>query len=498
METRRKIGIGVAALTILSLVVGAYSIYSGRGANAYHVNSPSTGALANPLYMRLRPLDTQYTSCRDACWVLPQYDAQQIISMISSLRPTVLERYTSGVINPSLAVPVCSGCAPMNAGEFLNASMATCQCAIWPRLALPANGNLSNFEAQAQSLMNLPIFPKFTVLAIDLWSSSAPTYTKSQIISMFQALESQGWTAFDLNDCGGYVPAYGYMTYGDVCLDTGTWQEPAQNVLSQMRTDNVQPLLYIDFPSLICKFITEQTTAQQFNDWKGMAANQASQGYALIYMVVQPLPEGNCPASTSGYYDSNDISSGGQTQTQLFESLSSGANTTSSSTTDSSSTRLRTSSTSTSQSSTTSNPTTTSTLSVSSSTTLSTGTSSSSLTTSSAVSTRSTVMNTRASTTITRAVTKSSAGTSSSSLSTSESTSSISRTPSSQVLGQQAARTKTAAVAMGAGTGAVVFLAGLFPLSYLFTNGVKLTTTRRTKHPTTHTVRYERARLGGH
>src|SRR5579862_4758653 len=337
----KKIGVTLATLAILAIIVSeTYPLYSGN-ANEY-LQGPKASTSTSPLYVRFRPLDTQYTGSGTAKWVLSGYNAQQILQMISTLKPTVLERYTSGSINPAYSVPVCSTCQAMNTLQFLDASQAACSCPIWPRLTLPSGpSGLASFESQAQGLLNLGVSPQFSVLSIDLWAQNYPSYSQAQIVSMFQALEAQGWKGFDVNDCGGYRNSYGYAKYADVCINTNSWQGPDPGIQG-IHNEGATALLYIDFPGTICKFITNNTPQQQFQDWTALANNQNKYGYYLVYMVVQPLPKGACPASTSGYYDSNQISYGGETQYQLFESLI-GTQTTSSTSSQTSTSSLTTS-----------------------------------------------------------------------------------------------------------------------------------------------------------
>ncbi len=287
-----------------------------------HTSTSSSYTIGNnPVFIRLRPLDTQYTSCSKACWVMPGYTAQDVVRMISNLHATVLERYTSGAINPSYQVPVCSTCSTMTTLQFLDASEQACHCPIWPRVTMSAatSTSLTNLENAAQALLNLGVSPQFPILAIDLWAKYAGGYTQAQIVGMFKALNAQGWKGYDVNQCGGYVSSYGYAKYQDVCADKA--DTGPDGAISGVHSEGATALVYYDFPGNICNFITNNSPAQQFADWTTMAQNQGASSYWLVYMVVQPLPSGQCAASTSGLYDSNAISSGGKTQFQLFQSL---------------------------------------------------------------------------------------------------------------------------------------------------------------------------------
>ncbi len=264
-------------------------------------------------YVRIRPLDTQYTNCNSACWVLPGYSPEEILGQLRQLKPTVLERYTSGPIDSSYNLP-----GGINVVTFLDQSEQACSCTIWPRVQLnPSPNGIQALESVAENLLDLRVSPQFKILAIDLWSSSAPSYTKAQLSSMFDTLKAQGWKGFDVNECGGYVDSYGYAEFGDVCIG-GDFTTPVQSLPS-----NMQALAYFDFPNVICSFISSRSVSQQFQDWTQLAKNQATHHFQVVYMVVQPLPKGYCNTSDNpnGIYDSNIISYNGQTQVQLFQNL---------------------------------------------------------------------------------------------------------------------------------------------------------------------------------
>ena len=233
-------------------------------------------------------------------WALPGYDAQQVLSMISQLKPDVLERYTDGSQNPNAPVPVAPGSPPMTVGEFLNASMQACNCYIIPGASLNEYDK-GTFFATAQSLLSLPVYPPFTFLSLDSWHAFSTNHTSDQVKAMFQQLYSQGWAGIGVNACGRYFSSYGYATFSDFCVRTVNWQ-PDTTTLASIRTEpNIKlDLLYIDFPREMQLFtsLSGDQEAQILTNNIGPA--QSSDGFEFVYPVVQSFWDSNAHSTSGG------------------------------------------------------------------------------------------------------------------------------------------------------------------------------------------------------
>lgn len=183
-------------------------------------------------------------------WTSPQYDAQQILSMISQLRPNVLERMTTNTFNVGASVPACSGCQPMTYGQFLNASMSACGCYIIPRLDINSTWTAGTFLSDAKEILSTPVSPRFAMLSIDNWSyfcSKVASCTCAMAQQIFQPLYAMGWKGVGVLNAGlPYYSTCGWATFIDLDVTASNWTVP-QTLLSSIKSDNtVQKILLYD------------------------------------------------------------------------------------------------------------------------------------------------------------------------------------------------------------------------------------------------------------
>ena len=253
-------------------------------------------------FIRIRALNPH------SAWGLPGYDAQQVLAMISQMRPDALERYTDGPQNPNAAVPVASGSPPMTVGEFLNQSMRACSCYIIPGLSLNLYDQGRLFTA-AQSLLGLPVYPKMMYLSLDSWHNFSKNHSPDQIQSMFQQLYSQGWAGIGVNANGGYFPTYGYATFTDFRISPSNWQPDSANLADARSESNINVvLLYIDFPKPMDSFaaLSPDQEAQILTD--NVASAQSSDGFYFVYPIVQSFwDSNNHTTSSGGHYQGETI-----------------------------------------------------------------------------------------------------------------------------------------------------------------------------------------------
>jgi hypothetical protein len=234
---------------------------------------------------------------------MPGYNAQQVLQMISDLKPDVLERFVTGAQNLSAPVPVAAGAPPMTAGEFLNASTKACNCYVIPRISLNEYDKGTLFQT-SESLLSLAIQPTMVYLSLDDWTPFVTTHTPAQIEGMFQELYAQGWHGIGVNDCGGVHTTYGYATFADFCIDSSNWM-PNGAALSTLKSEPSIKLylLYIDFPQPMQKFMQLPVDEQASVLANNIGPAQSRQGFVFVYPIVQDFWDSNNQVtSASGPY----------------------------------------------------------------------------------------------------------------------------------------------------------------------------------------------------
>jgi hypothetical protein len=195
-----------------------------------------------PLFVRMRVSNSGHD------WTSPGVNAQQALSMISQMKPQVLERMTSNVFSLNWDVPVCSGCSPMTFGQFLNASMDACQCFIIPRIDINATWDSGTFTQDAQKILDMPLSPRFSILSIDDWGPFCSSHTCNCSLDnqIFQPLYAMGWKGVGILSGDPYPGSCGWATYATLDINGNTWQIK-QPLLDSIKADpTVQKILMYD------------------------------------------------------------------------------------------------------------------------------------------------------------------------------------------------------------------------------------------------------------
>jgi hypothetical protein len=247
-----------------------------------------------PLFVRMRVVNSGNS------WSSPGLNAQQALAMITQTKPQVLERMTSGLINTKWDVPVCSGCSAMTYGQFLNQSMKDCQCYITPRIDINETWDSGTFLTDAQSILNTPVSPKFSILSIDDWETFCGKNNCSCALDkqIFQPLYAMGWKGVGVLNAGApYYGTCGWATYVDFDISSN-W---AINLgyLSTIKDDlTVQKILLYapDFPTE-AQNLQGTCTSSSGNQFHGCdeianvvtsaAEQQAKDGYTYAYPLEQ-------------------------------------------------------------------------------------------------------------------------------------------------------------------------------------------------------------------
>ncbi len=226
-------------------------------------------------------------------WDLKDHTAQDVLKLIEQLKPNVLNRFIDGKQNPDLKVPVDPGCPQMTELEFLQAAMKAGApgCTISPKVHL--NDIWSNdYRMQAaQSLRDLPLTPRLTMLDLDSWFSHPHDASGNK--AMLLKFKDMGWTTFVTNP-GPYKHAYGYENSTMTYMNPKTWQVPRAKIEALHKKGFALPLLHIDYPSEINAF-RGLSGDRQADIIKSIQPEQTKLGFRFIYPIL------------SGHYDSTKI-----------------------------------------------------------------------------------------------------------------------------------------------------------------------------------------------
>ena len=233
----------------------------------------------------------------------PDYTAQQILAMVGDLKPTMLDRYISGYQNPNLPVPVCSGCPPMNIGQFLQSSEEVSGAVIMARISLNEYDAGTIFNT-SQDLLNIPINPPIRILSLDDFGGFFANHSEAVISTMIQTLYAQGWYWIEMGGCAdaNNIPN-GQTNYASACFRYPNWQIQPGSISSWTSHSSVlQMLATMDFPNDIPYLLAMNGNAQEAAIFSNVAGNQSVYDYSMIYFVMQGNWDTNLVNITSGPY----------------------------------------------------------------------------------------------------------------------------------------------------------------------------------------------------
>jgi len=272
--------------------------------------------------IRLRTID-------ETGWVLPQYTTAEVISWLEDLKPTTLNRYTSGPINPSLSLPSPSGEQQMTAQAFLQASLDACRnpnsTTMFPRLTfnLFSQSGSSAFLQAAQQIYNIysSLSPPQTLLSIDNFNNNS---TPGDAVALSKSLFSMGWTGLCWGACGADILPKGVGTFAMICV-TPTSGAVDYGTMQSLRSIGGYGEFeaQIDFPSPMSKFasLSPDTMADLLTS---LAQGQVSGGYHYMYPIIQ---ERSANTQNTFGWDSTQIFTsqtgkyGGQSLYQVMKGL---------------------------------------------------------------------------------------------------------------------------------------------------------------------------------
>lgn len=247
-------------------------------------------AISDGTYIRIRPLSNRGQRSKAARWDPLDYNAQQILAMIEDFKPSVLERYTDGHLEPNAFVPVAKGEPPMTVLEFLNASIkaGAPDCIITPRVSLWEYDKGTLFQT-AQSLYDLPLVRPMRIISLDNWAAFAKEHSKKQIVDMFKKLKAQGWHHIAVNMIGGPRDPLGYASIAEFGINRELNFAPNFDKLERLKSFGTisKHLLYIDFPLQTADFMELAPDRRADILTKSIGGQQKAKGFTFVWPILQ-------------------------------------------------------------------------------------------------------------------------------------------------------------------------------------------------------------------
>ena len=208
----------------------------------------------------------------------------------------------------------------MNVGEFLNASAAAGAdgCAIMPRVSLYEYLDKKNTLLETtRSLLDLPVYPKMSILGLDNWANFASVVNRTVIASVLASLHEQGWQTLAVNNVGGYHSAEGLASMADfgtkIGDDGASGAQPNWKQLSKLNNDTSisTKLLYIDFPAQMREFLNRSTPDEMAAAIVDRLANntlQKQKKYSFVYPFIQTFWDSSeLRTSPSGRFEGKTV-----------------------------------------------------------------------------------------------------------------------------------------------------------------------------------------------
>ena len=255
--------------------------------------------------------------CHTPNTTCPGFTATEVLAIIEKLRPTQLERFTSGRINMTASVPVDEGQQPISVREFLDASQARlapggeitvraslnewcCGSALCPHCNVdpehccnPTPNSTENFLATTQQTFTAGAQLKvpFTTVGIDNWSGSCHAEPDA-VEALLNAVRKQGWKHIAVNEVGGVCDSHKLADTAEFGIDQDALTNRAEVVpkwdaLARIKAAGIpNAALYIDFPgayALFDQLPVDARAAALVN----ITNLQMAHNFSFVYAVVQ-------------------------------------------------------------------------------------------------------------------------------------------------------------------------------------------------------------------
>lgn len=240
----------------------------------------SKNEMPDGIYVRI----IAYGAAFKAEWGPEKHDAQDLLKMIGELKPTVVNRFITGCKDPEIKVPVAPGQPEMTLGQFLAAAMKAGGpgCTIAPKVHLNEIWPDDYRMKAAQTLRDLPVTPRLTMLDLDCWFKKNSSHADNK--KLLQQFRDMGWTNLVFNP-GPYKSAYGYESSVMTYMSEKRWQVPEAKIKGLHQKGIRLPLLHIDYPYQINIFrrLPPDRQAKIIED---IRSAQTRLGFRFIYPIL--------------------------------------------------------------------------------------------------------------------------------------------------------------------------------------------------------------------
>lgn len=234
-----------------------------------------TDPLSRKIYVRMVPFWG-----RD--WQLKDRTGQELLDMIETVKPDVLERFVQARPTPDLMVPMGAGKRDMKFLDFLNAAMKAGAPGAFMTPKVHQNDIISDEEriAQAQAWYDFPVTPRMRLLSLDVRPGHGTAEDHKKLLETFK---KQGWE-LGFNFAGRGQPVFGLGTYAQASVSKKTW-EVAKRELGDMDEQGIKTRLgHIDYPPGIIEF-GKLPPDRQADIIMKLRGDQYKYGFTFVYPV---------------------------------------------------------------------------------------------------------------------------------------------------------------------------------------------------------------------
>lgn len=215
-------------------------------------------------------------------WQLKDRTGEDLLEMIRTVKPDVLERFVQFRPDPDMAVPMGEGRQPVTFLPYLDAAMNAGAPGAFITPKVHQNDIISDEEriAQAQAWRDLPVNPRMTLLSLDVRPGHG---TADEHRRMLETFKAQGWD-LGFNFAGGGQEVFGMGTYAQAAVSKKTW-EVSRKELADMTAQGIKVrLAHIDYPPGITAFGNLPPDRQAEIVLK-LSNDQHKYGFTLVYPV---------------------------------------------------------------------------------------------------------------------------------------------------------------------------------------------------------------------
>ena len=223
------------------------------------------------------------------------YTAQDVLEIISDLKPTCLERFITGYPDPERPVPVREGEPSMTTLEFLNAAILAGGegCTIVPKLNLQWLGFEAGrklFWESAEKLYKLNLVRPIRDINLDCWDHYCKEIhtTPEQRHEMFTRLREIGYERIGVNFTGLTGVNDPEIDYADFNIDKQNWIVKKQTVDRLRSYPNIKDIyLYIDYPGPTKMFMEKAPDEQARIFYEEIYPSQERYNIHYVWAIIQ-------------------------------------------------------------------------------------------------------------------------------------------------------------------------------------------------------------------